>query len=204
MKKLKTDSDRYLKQCKKLLSNIERKRIALNKKILFGGKYSKDGRTYTSRSYPVERKILDNLILAASKMEKKYIQAKLNYINSPEYANDKYKTDRKKYDRMIIDINRSLQELRKIYSKAKANGTQKKSVYMAGFVKKHGAQKYDSAKPKDFIDSFISLKKTYSKKAGNYNYEDAENLYSSRIWARKCAGKEIISEREYRRKFHTF
>jgi len=205
MKKLKHIAEDKNKEFKKLFIICRKKVNAFHKKI--GDKvYS------TKDEHDEYSKIMFNLFDPANKMEKEYIQAKLNYINSQEYKNSEYPADRKKYDKMIIDINSSLKKLKKIYSRAVANGTQGLCVYMAGYEKKHGARKYDSARPKDFINAFISLKETYAKKHGYYNYEDAKKLFSSNKnlysfnlscnWAKGCEGKEIISEKQYMNRFH--
>jgi hypothetical protein len=131
-------------------------------------------------------KEFDKFFKPAFKAEKVYLKAKLSYLNSSEYTNGEYKTDSKKYNIIVSKINYSLKELKKVYSKLKADKRARWSIRIG-----NNRDEADFGETKDIINSFIELKKSYCKKPGNYNYKDVQTLYSRYTLGRGFEGQKI-------------
>lgn len=113
---------------------------------------------------------------------KQHIKAELNYLNSAEYINGEYKTDRKKYKELIVKINHSLKKLKNICL------SKKNDDFM--LIKIGINRKYYKTRPEEFIISFTKLKKVYGKKPGIYTYKDVETLLHA--FTLRYEGKDIF------------
>lgn len=122
-----------------------------------------------------------------NKAEKEYLKAKLNYINSLEYANSEYKTDSKKFKKLMIDTDHILKKLKEFILKIKKDKNHSKYIDISKGKDNYKAldpDDYVSSTPKELINSFSSLKIAYSKKPGDYRYKDAEALYARYYFCR--------------------
>ena len=172
MKKLKQTADDKYKEFVKLLSVYQENRrlykIEHNWKELPIKERGKVANKYFFKFYkPVK------------KAEKEYLKAKLNYINSPEYANGEYKTDSKKFKKLVVNIDLTIKKLKNFILKAKKDKKRFSDIEIS-----KGKDDYVLSTPKILLDSFSSLKIAYSKKPGNYKYKDAEVLYSRYYFCR--------------------
>lgn len=181
MKNLKQIAENKYKEFQKLFDIAGKKREIYKKKHDWK-KLSLNEKMKLTNYY----KGFDKFFNPAFKAEKVYLKAKLNYMNSSEYANREYKTDSKKYKKIIININHTLEGLESVYSKAKAIKMQWKSIRIG-----NNKESTEMAEPKDFINSFTKLKQSYSKKPGSYNYNDMKVLYSTYTLGRGFEGQKI-------------
>lgn len=171
MKNLKQIADKKYKEFEKLLAVYQKKR-----------KIYKEEHNWKSLS-PKEWGKLANKFFAkffkpVRKAEKEYLKAKLNYINSLEYINGEYKTDSKKFKRIVVNIDHTLKRLNEFILKTKR--TKKRFKY----IEISNGKDYEASTPKELLNSFSILKIAYSKKPGNYRYGDAKALHARYYFCR--------------------
>jgi hypothetical protein len=171
MKKLKHIADKKHNEFEKLLAVYQENRriykIEHNWKELPIKEWGKLAKKFFTKFFKPVRKA-----------EKEYLKAKLNYINSLEYINGEYKTDSKKFKKLVINIDLTLKKLKEFILKTKRNKKRFKYIEISN------GKDYEASTPKEFLDSFSILKIVYSKKPGNYKYKDAKALYARYYFCR--------------------
>jgi len=158
MKKIKEISDKHDKEYKKLF------KYAMKQRAIYHKKYN-----FEKLSFNAQKKIWkiyhNKYFVPAEKVKEKFLKTRLIYINSPEYASSEYKNDSKKYKKLIVYVNKHINNLKNIYSKAKLKGDKEKMV-----------------STKSFIKCFSYYIKTYNKKPRHYTKGDVDRLFLNPIY----------------------
>ena len=177
MKTLKQISDEKYKEYYDLLLKAREKSANYKIKVGFKG-LSLDDKINVCRK---THKFFDPVHLS----EKKYIKAKLNYVNSAEYKETKYQKDKEKFKTDLIKVRFSLNNLREFVNNRGVKTKPRDFIYL-GTKKNYALGWY-----KEITKFLNDLEQAYQKSPGSYNLAEVTALYSSENTFRKYIGKRV-------------